>query len=100
LLANLPGFSVAAEEAAREIRSALVQRQLTCTIGFPAKLLIHAEALLPETTHTLMQFANHFVLPGPGSEGEKSGKRINPKFDALFQAMTSLGRLAANAYNQ
>jgi short-subunit dehydrogenase len=100
LLANLPGVSVAAGDAAREIREALLKRQLSCTIGFPAKLLIHAEALLPETTRSMMQIANQLVLPSPGTQGATAGKEMNPKFNALFQALTSLGRLAASSYNE
>ena len=100
LLGNLPGASVSVEDAAQEIRHALLKRHLTCTISFPAKLLIQADALLPETTRTVMQFANQFVLPSAGTDAARAGKTMNPKFSALFQALTSLGRLAAHSYNE
>lgn len=100
LLANLPGVSIAVEDAAREIRQSLLRREATCTISFPAKVLIQSEALLPEATRNLMQQANRFILPGPGGKGAATGRAINPRFGALFQTLTSLGRMAARSYNQ
>ena len=101
LLANLPGFSIAASDAARSIRQALQARQLTCTISFPARLLIQSEALAPEATRMAMQFASRHLLPKSGSENTStSGKTVNSKFGALFQALTSLGRTAATSLNE
>lgn len=100
LLGNLPGFSVSAAQAAEEIRSALEHRRLTCTISLPAKILIHSESLLPEATRTAMQFVNRFALPRPGQDTAQSGKTLNPKLGVLFQAFTSLGRIAAGALNE
>lgn len=100
LLGNMPGFSVSAEAAAEEIRVALQRRRLTCTISLPAKILIHSEALLPEATRTAMQMVNRLALPKPGAEGTREGKRLNQRFGTLFQAFTSLGRIAAGALNQ
>ncbi len=101
ILGNLPGISTSAEEAAHEIRAALQRRHLTCVISLPAKLLIHSEALLPEVTRSVMQLANELVLPGKNSNrSAASGKALSPAFGKLFQALTSLGRLAAGNFNQ
>jgi short-subunit dehydrogenase len=101
ILGNMPGFSVAAEDAAREVREALQHRALTRTISLPAKLLVHSEALIPELTRTAMQLTNEFLLPGPGkNRSEASGKLINSRFGAVFQALTALGRAAASALNE
>jgi short-subunit dehydrogenase len=101
LLGNLPGFSVAADEAAREVRHALERRQLTCTISLPAKVLIHSEALLPEATRTVMQLASKFVVPASNNNSVASdGKPLNSKLGSVFQALTSLGRLAARGLNE
>lgn len=101
LLGNLPGFSVSAEFAARSIRQALQQRQATCTISLPAKILIHSEALLPDATRTVMQLMNQYLLPaGTAGAGETGGKQINSRFGAWFQALTSLGKMAARELNQ
>lgn len=101
LLGNLPGFSVSADFAARSIRESLQRRQATCTISLPAKVLIHAEALLPEATRTIMQMTTELALPGAAAnENSSTGKSLNPRFGAVFQALTSLGRMAATALNQ
>ena len=101
LLANLPGFSIAANDAAHSIRQALETRQLTCTISFPAKLLIQSEALAPEATRLAMQFASKYMLPkGGADQASTSGKAVNSKFGALFQVLTTLGRSAAHSLNE
>ncbi len=101
LLGNLPGFSVSAEFAARSIRESLQQRRAACTISLPAKILIHAEALLPDATRTAMQLMNQYLLPAaPGQAGVASGKQINPRFGMWFQALTRLGQMAAQELNQ
>jgi NAD(P)-dependent dehydrogenase (short-subunit alcohol dehydrogenase family) len=101
LLGNLPGFSVSADFAARSIRESLQRRQATCTISLPARVLIHAEALLPEATRTIMQLTNELLLPGANAgDQERTGKALNPKFGALFQALTRLGQVAASGLNQ
>lgn len=101
LLGNIPGFSVAAEEAARSIREALQSREQVCTISLPAKLLIQSEALLPEATRLMMQMVNTYVLPvATGNKSTGSGKNLNERFGPLFQALTSLGRTAARSLNQ
>jgi len=99
LLGNLPGFSVAAEYAARCIREAAEQRQHHCTISLPAKILVGAEALMPELTYTVMGVISS-VLPGPGTDNSVPGESINSKFGSTFQALTTLGRQAAHRWNQ
>ena len=101
LFGNLPGFSVAAGEAAATIRKALEERQHNCTISTPAKLLIQSEALLPEATRTMLQLTNKYLLPKPGdTTGTLPGKALNHRFGPLFQALTVLGRTAARAFNE
>lgn len=101
MLGNLPGFSVSAEFAAREVRRAIENRNLTCTISLPAKLLIGAEALLPEANRELMQAAGTYLLPkGDGSKAAEAGKMVNHKFGSVFQALTQLGRMAATRLNE
>ena len=97
LLGNLPGISVSAEHSAYSIREALQRREATCIISLPAKLLIHAEALLPEATRTLMQMTNKILPKSTRGRSEAPGKSLNPKFGALFQALTILGKFAARA---
>jgi short-subunit dehydrogenase len=99
LLGNLPGFSVAAEYAARRIRESAEARQHDCTISFPAKILVGADALLPELTRSVIGTVSSF-LPGPGRDSSASGESVNPSFGGLFQALTTLGRHAAGRLNE
>src|SRR5664279_4424734 len=99
LLGSLPGISVSEEHSAHSIREALQRREATCIISLPAKLLIHAEALLPEATRTLMQMTNKVLQKSARGPSGVPGKSLNPRFGVLFQAITSLGKFAARALN-
>lgn len=101
LLGNLPGFSVAADYAATCIRRALENRRHNCTISLPAKLMIACEAVLPEATRSVLELLNSALLPAPdGRTRAVSGKFLNPHMNRLFQALTSLGRIAAHDLNE
>lgn len=101
LLGNLPGFSVAASYAASSIRKALENKRQICTISLPARLLIAAEALIPETMRSALQFVNCAVLPKAKQQNTvASGKLLNPEFSKLFQALTALGKTAALKFNE
>lgn len=100
LLGNLPGFSVAADYAAERIVQALEKRRHVCIISLPAKILIAAEALMPEATRELMAVTNRYLLPGSASKEPHLGKYLNPTLNALFQGATTLGRTAASELNE
>lgn len=99
LLGNLPGFSVAADYAARQIREAAESRKHQLTISLPAKMLIGVEALMPELTLTLFGMVNS-LLPGPGTNSSVRGEAVNPRFGKVFQVLTTLGRQAARRLNE
>ena len=100
LLGNMPGMSVAASYAARCIRRALERKMHVCTISLPAKLLIAADTLLPNTMRTVMATTNRFPLPRSGSKQEVTGHSLEPLFGRSFQAATTLGKQAADALNE
>ena len=100
LLGNLPPFSVAAEYAAVRVRRALEKQRYTCTISVPAKLLIAAEALLPDTTRAIFEVINRYVLSHSEQTDSVSGKALSPGFGKVFQALTTLGRAAAVRLNE
>jgi short-subunit dehydrogenase len=101
VLGNSPGFSVSASYAAHYIVKALRHNRRTCTISLPAKILIRAEALLPETTQTLLAAVNRYLLPAPdGGTRSVSGKMLQSSFNAFFQALISLGKTAARELNE
>lgn len=100
LLGNLPGFSVAADYSATLIREAIEDREQTCTISLPAKVLVALEALAPDVNRAILSVINRFALPQSGSQQEATGKQLNPSLNILFQSVTALGRLAANRLNE
>lgn len=101
IFGNLPGFSVAAQYAASCIRCALQNQQRNCTISFPAKLMIAAEALTPEFTRKGFEFVNRALLPRSSNQKSSfSGKQLNRSFGKLYQAVTSLGQAAALRFNE
>lgn len=100
LLGNLPGFSVAADHAAEQIVKAIQKRRQTCTISLPAKLLIAAEALIPEASRDLMAHTSRYLLPGSAAKEPHVGKYLNPLLNVVFQSATTLGRNAASDLNE
>lgn len=100
VIGNLPGFSIAAEYAAKRIVDALAGRRHVCTISLPANILIRCEALLPETTRTMLTMVNRLALPQSAGKASVRGKALNPAFGTIFQALTSLGKIAAQQLNE
>ena len=100
LLGNLPGFSVAADYAAQRIREAIENQDRVCTISLPAKILIACEALAPESTRTVLELVNRYLLPESSRRHAESGKALNPVLNAVFQGLTALGRNAARDLNE
>ncbi len=99
LLSNLPGFSVAADYAARCIRQALEGEAYTCTISLPAKLLIASETLLPEMTRGICAAISQ-VLPQQSGMDASKGKTLNPALGVLFQVLTMVGKRAGLRLNE
>jgi short-subunit dehydrogenase len=100
LLGNAPGLTIAADDAARQILSALDKKAFNLTISLPAKLLVGAEALLPDTTRTIMSYMNA-ILPGARHATPKTrGKDLDPDMGRVFHAATTLGRDAARTFNE
>ncbi len=100
LLGNMPGLTVAADSAAKAILSALERKQYSCTISLPAKLLIGAETLMPDTTRTLMGFVSRILPDAAGPTSKGTGKQLNPQSNSAFQAFTALGKQAARTFNE
>ena len=100
LLGNTPGLSIAADSAARQILSAVEKKQSNCTISLPAKLLIAADALLPNTTRSIMSLVNIFLPSSKHSSGHRPGKELDPQMSTAFEAFTTLGKEAARTFNE
>jgi NAD(P)-dependent dehydrogenase (short-subunit alcohol dehydrogenase family) len=70
----IPGFSMAAERAARKIIRAVELGDAEVVLTLPAKLAVIARALFPNLTATMLDLANRLILPNPGGVGPQRVK--------------------------
>lgn len=103
---NLPGISISAERAAREIVRATRRGEAERILSLPANLLARAHGLAPEVTSGLLTLINNLILPPPSDmpDGDtiSLGREVAPNVSGhlLFEALTGLGRAAAEWLNQ
>ncbi len=103
---NLPGGSISAERAAREIVAATRQGLAERILSIPASLLSRAQGIAPGATGNLLTLINNAILPSPsdkpGSDTISPGKDADPSVSLrpAFDAVTTLGRLAADRLNE
>ena len=70
---SLPGASIDGELAAKQLVDACRHGDAELVIGWPAKLAIIAQAVVPEAVAMAMSLANQFVLPAPaGNAGSQA----------------------------
>lgn len=101
--ASLPLLSVDAERAAARVVRAAKRGEADVTIGWPAWLAQRFHGLFPGLTAELGGLVNRLLLPrGPAtaSGAEVRGELIEPRLPALFDALTTWGRAAAERLNQ
>ncbi len=95
----LPGLSMPAERAARQILWACRNGDAQVILSMPAVLGIKLHALFPVTAIRLLTFINR-ILPGPGGIGQRKAKgsastsRFSPSW------WTTLGDRAASRNNE
>lgn len=103
---NLPGVSLSAERAAREIIQATRRGEAERILSVPAKLLTLIQGVMPGATSDLLALVNRFALPSPSEEPDAEitspGSVAAPQVPArpLFEALTVMGRTAAKRLNQ
>ncbi len=103
---NLPGGSISAERAAREIVAATRLGGAERILSVPASLLSYAQGLAPGATSALLTLINNAVLPPPsakpGSDTISPGKDADPSvpLKPAFDVVTALGRSASDRLNQ
>ncbi|MGC1871956.1 MAG: SDR family NAD(P)-dependent oxidoreductase [Acidobacteriaceae bacterium] len=98
LLANLPGVSCSAQDAARKIVSAVISKSIEISITPQATVAARASQVLPELTACLSSVANRF-LPNPGPDGSPVRRGAEVRELELMPAAT-VGWTAAQHYNQ
>lgn len=100
LAASLPGVSISAQEAAKQVVRATAMGRTELTITTQARAAATVAQALPECTATAMHWVNTLVLPKPTDGGEaelRPGKDVRGK---EATRLMQLGRLAARLYNQ
>ena len=103
---SLPGVSISAERAAREIVQATRRCEAERILSLPANLLSLAHGILPGPTTDLLALVNRVILPPPsdepGSETNSPGLEVASQVPArpVFEALTTLGRQAAKELNE
>lgn len=96
---SLPGLSIGAEKAARQILHAASRGEVEITLTLPARIAAAVDALLPEFTGQILTAAN-FLLPGPGGIGSQSAKGSESASALSPSVLTTLGDRAAVRNNE
>src|SRR5438105_3378017 len=97
--ATLPGVSISAEKAARQIVGAIERGDAELILGWQASLVARVHGLMPGLTADVLGMVNR-LLPGPGgigserATGKASGSAISES------RLEELGRQAARDLNQ
>lgn len=103
---TLPGVSISAERAAREIVRATRRGEAERILSFPATLLALAQGIAPGATSGLLTLINNLTLPPPSDKADANipnpGKEIAPDVPArpVFETVTGLGIAAAERLNE
>lgn len=96
---SLPGATVSAENAARQIVAACRRGDAELVIGLPAALVVAFHGAFPGLTADLMSVMNR-MLPGPGGIGTEQRKGAESETPLTRSWLTALSRRAAAAHNE
>jgi short-subunit dehydrogenase len=98
---SLPGITIDAERAAKQIVQATKRGESERILTIPANILARVHGFAPATTSRILGLVNQLVLPDPdGVQQEaESGTEIQDRLDSEAQrAATTLGHQAAQDY--
>jgi short-subunit dehydrogenase len=96
---SMPGFSMNAERAARQIVAACARGDAEIVLGLPAKLAVAAQALAPNVMADLTALIDRFVLPRSGGTAAATAKGRDSR-SQLPSVLTILSDRAAAANNE
>ena len=97
---NLPGQSISAARAAREIVRATRRGEAERTLSIPANVAARAQGLAPGAVADLLRLVNR-ALPFPDGESKVTGQVVQDTHPSrLRDALTMLGQTAASNLNQ
>lgn len=96
---SLPGLTVSAEKAARQIVAACIEGRAELIISAPAQAAVKIDALFPEVTADLMAIVER-ILPGPGGIGAETKKGKDSTSWISPSLLTALTESAAIQNNE
>jgi short-subunit dehydrogenase len=99
--ASLPGLSISANRAARQIVSSVKRGDAELILTLPAKVLAKANGIAPQTTQKVLGWAAHKILPdGSSDKHSTAGWRLSNLKSMKMRPFLILGRMAARRFNQ
>ena len=96
--ATLPGISMGARRAARQIVNATKRGDAERILTVPARWLARFHGLFPGLAADLLSVVNHYVLPSGTDKGSMRGREATVLRKPWMQALTVLGRIAARRF--
>jgi NAD(P)-dependent dehydrogenase (short-subunit alcohol dehydrogenase family) len=96
---SVPGFSMNAARAAREIIAACARGDADVVLGLLAKAAVLADAIFPDVTANLLALVNRTLLPEPGGIGTRN-ERGSRSRGLLPDFVTTLSDRAAKEDNE
>ncbi|HYE93391.1 MAG TPA: SDR family NAD(P)-dependent oxidoreductase, partial [Terriglobales bacterium] len=101
--ATLPGISMDAERAARQIVHATRRGDAEVILSAPARLLARVQAIFPSFTTEALRLVNELVLPtarGDTENAVRGHEAIGRGGSSMLRILTRLGRSAADRFGQ
>ncbi|MFN3648258.1 MAG: SDR family NAD(P)-dependent oxidoreductase [Armatimonadota bacterium] len=96
---SLPGSSISAEKAARQIVAACRRGDAELILSLPAEIAVRFHGLFPGVTADLLGLVNR-MLPGPGGIGEQKVRGAESETPLTRSWLTGLTQQAAREHNQ
>jgi NAD(P)-dependent dehydrogenase (short-subunit alcohol dehydrogenase family) len=94
-----PLTAINAERAARQIIDAIRHGEAELIITTQAKIAAKLDALFPEFSSGILEFANR-LLPGPGGIGTQARRGSESESPASNNVFSAMGERAARKYNE
>ena len=93
--ASLPGVSMSAERAARQIVAAVRRNRAEKILSAPANLLAAFHGLFPGLTSEILSLVDSWLLPSADEPTVRRGHQTRAVHSSVLSAVTILGRMAA-----
>jgi NAD(P)-dependent dehydrogenase (short-subunit alcohol dehydrogenase family) len=101
--ATLPGVSMDAERAARQIVRAAKRGDSEVILSIPAWVLARLHGLFPGMTADALRLVNQLLLPTPAGDGQnavRGHEALPQERSPVLRMLTRLGRAAADRFGQ